>query len=128
MEMRKNLISLCLFIILCGCASTPDYDTKLFFVSPGVDVQQLEARHFVREKDGHTLLNISGLGTGNQVVYYKVDWYNEYNMPIKSIMSTWKSASIVKNMPFSWDAVSPSSKAVSFKVLITKNIGSGILN
>ena len=73
-------------------------------------------------------MNISGLGTTNQVVYYKVEWYNEMGMPIKSIMSTWKTASIVKNMPFNWDAVSPSPKARSFKVMITKNIGDGILN
>ncbi len=126
----KKLMTLFLGCFLFGCATQtqPGYDTTLFFIDPSVKLQQLEARHYTREKDGHILVNISGLGTTNQVVYYKVEWYNEMGMPIKSIMSTWKTASIVKNMPFNWDAVSPSPKARSFKVMITKNIGDGILN
>lgn len=125
----KKLIILFFICLLSGCATQtkPDYDTSLFFVGPNIKLQQLEARHFTREKDGHTLVNISGVGTRYDDVYYKVEWYNEMGMPVKSILSTWKSAKIVKNMPFSWDAVSPSPKATSFKVIITKNIGNGIL-
>lgn len=126
----KKLITLFFVCFLFGCATQtqPDYDTTLFFIAPNIKLQQLEARHYTREKDGHILVNISGLGTTNQVVYYKVEWYNEMGMPIKSIMSTWKKASIVKNMPFNWDVVSPTPKAKSFKIMITKNIGNGILN
>lgn len=126
----KKLIALLFVCFLFGCATQaqPDYNTTLFFIDPNIKLQQLEARHYTRENDGHILVNISGLGTTNQVVYYKVEWYNEMGMPIKSIMSTWKTASIVKNMPFNWDVVSPSPKAKSFKIMITKNIGNGILN
>lgn len=127
----KKLFALLLVVLMGGCATTPaqpDYDTKIFFIDPGIKLQQLEARHFTRENDGHTLVNVSGIGTTDQTVYYKVDWFNEFGMPMKSIMSTWKSAKIVKNMPFNWSAVSPSPKATTFKVLITKDIGDGILN
>ena len=127
----KKLLVLLFVVLIVGCATTPaqpDYDTKIFFIDPGIKLQQLEARHFTRENDGHILVNVSGIGTKDQTVYYKVDWFNEFGMPIKSILSTWKSAKIVKNMPFNWDVVSPSPKAKSFKVLITKDIGDGILN
>ena len=125
----KKMIALFLGCFLLGCVTTnPQYDTSVFFVAPDVKLQQLEARHFVRDTDGHTLINISGLGTANQVVYYKVEWYDAAGMPIKSILSTWKTASIVKNMPFNWAVVSPNAKAKSFKIMITKNIGKGILN
>ncbi len=126
----KKLITLFFGCFLFGCATQtqPNYDTTLFFMDPNIKLQQLEARHYTREKDGHMLVNITGIGTTNQVVYYKVEWYNEMGMPIKTIMSTWKSASIVKNMPFNWDVVSPNPQAKSFKIMITKNIGNGILN
>lgn len=125
----KKIFVLFFVLFMSGCATTvPDYDTQLFYVDSNIKLQQLEARHYTREKDGHILLNISGVGLTNQVVYYKVDWFNELGMPIKSIMSTWKSVSIVKNVPFNWEAVSPTPKAVSYKVIITKNIGNGILN
>lgn len=126
----KKLVTLLFVCFLFGCATQPqpDYDTTLFFMDSNIKLQQLEARHYTREKDGHILVNISGTGTTNQVIYYKVEWYNEMGMPIKSIMSTWKIASIVKNMPFNWAEVSPTPKAKSFKIVITKNIGNGMLN
>lgn len=126
--MNKFLVLLFSMMFFWGCASTPQYDTQLFFVGSGVQVQQLEANHTIRAKDGDILVNVSGIGETNQVVYYKVEWYNEFGMPIKTILSTWKSASIIKGMPFNWSAVSPSPKAVRFKILIAKNIGNGILN
>lgn len=126
--MKKIVATLCM-LFMCGCASRiePDYDTRVFFVDPGIRIQQLEARHYTREKDGHILVNISGIGETNQVVYYKVEWYDAYGMPIKTIMSSWKSASIVKNMPFDWSAVSPSPKATGFKIMISKKLGGGTL-
>lgn len=115
------------FLLLSGCTTTLDYDTQKFYVSPNIKLHRLEAKHYTREKDGLILLNITGESSVNQVVFYKVEWFNNLGMPIKSIMSTWNTVSIVKNIPFNWNAVSPTPKAVSYKVIITSNIGNGIL-
>lgn len=126
--MKKIYSVLAAAFLLWGCASSgPGYDAQIFTLGSTVRIQQLQARHIVREKDGHILVNISGTSTSTQVVYYKVDWYDAAGMPVKTILSAWQKASIVKGVPFDWTVVSPSPKAVQFKVLITKNIGDGIL-
>lgn len=123
--MKKILAAtLCLFIVAC---STLQYDKSVFFIGKFIDLDSIEATSYVREKDGHTMLNITGVSPKNQVFYYKVEWYDEYGMPIKSIMSTWNSKSVAQDIPFDITAVSPNKRAVRYKVYITRNIGNGKL-
>ena len=123
--MKKLLTAtLCLFIVACAGLQ---YDKEVFHIGRFIDLDQIEANSYIRDKDGHTILTITGLSPKNQVFYYKVEWRDEYGSPINTIMSTWNSKAVAQDIPFDIVAVSPNKRAVSYKVYITRNIGNGKL-
>ncbi len=119
----KKLIAFFITILIFACAHQ-NYNSEIFKIESGIKLETLEATPFV-QPDGSMIVNISGLSNKNQVVYYKVEWYDEFDMPIKSIRSNWERGPIIKNLPFSWKSISTSPKAKKFKILIYKHIGSG---
>ena len=122
----KKILTAVLFLALAGCMAT--YDKSLFFIADDVWLNSIVSDSYVRESDGHTLVQVTGTASHTQTVYYKVEWYDANGMKVKSALSKWQQKKLVKGIEFTIEAVSPSPKAVRYKVSMAKDLGNGILN
>ena len=92
------------------------------------NIESISSVSNVRERDGQVLVQVQGVSSKNQSVYYKVEWFDYNFINISSGLSRWKRANLRENMDFLWKMVAPSKRAVSYKIYITQDIGDGLLD
>lgn len=112
--MKKLFTLLFCFISACSFA----YDKTIFTIDSDVKLESINSNAVVRSTDGSIVANIHGISIKDQVVFYKVIWFDENNMPINTILSSCVREQLLKDAPFNWSIVAPSKKAKSFKVTV----------
>ncbi|MBO7243678.1 MAG: DUF1425 domain-containing protein [Alphaproteobacteria bacterium] len=121
---------LCFFsMFLVGCVGTQlEYDHEKMFISPDVELANVQAHSYTRERDGQVFVQVRGLPTDTQSVYYKVEWFDQNEMKLTSTLSNWKKVNLTKNMEFTWKEMSPSKRAVSYRVHIVDKLGKSLID
>lgn len=126
--MKNKILLIMLSVFLLGCASSIEYDREIFSITSDVKLESISSVSNVRERDGQVLVQVQGVSSKNQSVYYKVEWFDYNFINISSGLSRWKRANLRENMDFLWKMVAPSKRAVSYKIYITQDIGDGLLD
>ena len=124
--MKKSFVYL-IVLILCSCVTPLEYNREIFSINPSVKLLDINSTSAIRERDGQSIAQIMGISKANQTVFYKVDWFDANGMKINSTLSRWKKVNLQKNMEFIWKAVSPSRRAVSYRVHLSDTIGNGMI-
>ncbi|MBP3545881.1 MAG: DUF1425 domain-containing protein [Alphaproteobacteria bacterium] len=126
--MKNKILLIMLSVFLLGCASPIEYDREIFSITSDVKLESINSVSNVRERDGQVLVQVQGVSSKNQSVYYKVEWFDYNFINISSDLSRWKRANLRENSDFLWKMVAPSKRAVSYKIYITREIGDGLLD
>lgn len=95
--MRKIFI-FSILLFLWSCATPLEYDHTKFSISPDVKLLNINTSNTIRERDGQMLVQVSGSGSKNQSVYYKIEWFDVNGMNISTKLAQWKK-SICAEMP-----------------------------
>lgn len=123
----KKILYYSLILFLSACA-TLEYDHTKFFIHPDVKLLSIQTNSMIRERDGQMIVQVIGVSRKNQSVYYKVEWFDKNNMKISTTLTQWKKVNLRENSEFTWNAVSPSRRAISYRVQIAEDIGNGIID
>jgi uncharacterized protein YcfL len=69
-------------------------------------------------------IQIAGSYSGRKYkkLEYRVEWFDENQIMIDTILSSWKSTPLYRKSYFSFKAVAPSARAKEFRVLIRESI------
>lgn len=87
--MRKIFI-FSILLFLWSCATPLEYDHTKFSISPDVKLLNINTSNTIRERDGQMLVQVSGSGSKNQSVYYKIEWFDVNGMNISTKLAQWK--------------------------------------
>ena len=123
----KKIFIFSAFLFLWSCATPLEYDRSKISIDPDVKLLSINTNSAVRERDAQMLAQVSGISDKNQSVYYKFEWFDGNGIKISTSLSQWKKANLRENAEFFWNAVSPSRRAVTYRVYITDDIGNGII-
>ena len=107
-------------MILGGCA----HDTKIKVVDNRVerDVSIVDVKQRVNTNSGLTELQVMGENKTNDYIKlrYRVVWFDKEGFEIESIGSKWAELPVYKNANFTIHIVSPSNKAVDYRIFIDR--------
>lgn len=121
----KKFSAFCAFVLLlAGCATkdTP-IDSRLEMDDTTVGFLQLEDKIASRTSSGgitQAQAIFKNTSSRDKEIVYKIDWFDKDGLMIDSINSKWKRALVQGSRNFVVKAVSPSDKAVDFKIRILK--------
>ena len=116
-----------LFMLLAGCSSL-EYDKETLYLHSSVSLEKINVTMSQRERDSQLFVQVRGIPSSNQAVYYKIDWYDATGMKIPTALSQWKRVNLIEDIDFSWKMPAPTKGAVNYKVYITTDIGNGIIH
>lgn len=105
-------------VALTACATQYDKN-KFHFTSDAHYISEISATDRVRESDGFTIVNISGIASSDTTVWYRVMWFDADGMPIKATTSKSTEARLRAEQPFNWSSVSPNASATKYKVFVS---------
>lgn len=122
---RALLSTFALAIALSASAGSRDsaeaaVDARVFLSSSAA----LRARVLdVQEEflsDGTLRIHVQGTAKTSRdfVLRYRVLWFNESGIPIKTVMSTWKTLTVRGRRPFDITGVSPNPSATDYRIEI----------
>jgi len=123
-----SLIALIL-LVLTGCNKSPEPNDQIVKIvsscgNHSISISDIKGR---KKSDGFMQAQVIGLNSSDsyEKLEYRVVWFDKQGFKIESILSKWKSIPAFANQPFHINAVSPSTKAKTFRIYI-KNEGETI--
>lgn len=125
--MVRKLLIMVMFLGVVACATPLEYDRDKINLNPDVKMLNINTNNSTRERDGQMFVQVSGISAKNQSVYYKINWFDVNGMVVPTSLSQWKKVNLRENAEFIWNGVSPSKKAIKYRVQITDDIGNGII-
>lgn len=123
-----GLIALIL-LALSGCNKSPEPNGQIVKIvsdcgNNNISISDIKGR---KKSDGFMQAQVIGLNSSGsyEKLEYRVVWFDKQGFKIESILSKWKSTPAYAHQPFHINAVSPSTKAKTFRIYI-KNEGETI--
>lgn len=118
------LLTIAIFM-LTGCNNSPNADNKIAKVINGCgnsDIIITDIKGRIKA-DGFMQAQVIGENSSSsyQKLMYRVVWFDNNGFIIDTILSKWKNAPAYANQPFSINAISPTTKAKTFRIYIKKD-------
>jgi len=122
-----KLIGLTVFVIfiLTGCSKSVEPDSSIVKVIDGCgnsDINIIDIKG-LKKADGFMQAQVIGENSSNsyQVLEYRVVWLDKDGFKIESILSKWNRVPAYENQPFHINAISPSTRAKTFRLYIKRD-------
>lgn len=135
LKMFKTLSVLgaaCMLLQVIACANmgteqvAADSAVSKVQIAGGVSDIDVKVRSAV-QSDGFLKLNIIGTSASTQTVYLKVMWFDADGMVVSTRQSDWQLKKMIANVPFAFMAIAPSARVKDYRIIITDDIGDGLL-
>jgi len=118
--MLKNIGYGLAAIGLVACAAT-QYDPEIFHLTSDVYfINEIKAASF--DRNGTTIVNITGTSSSDTTVFYRVVWLDENGTPIRTTLSNPVEARVRAEVPFNWTAVAPNNDTHKYQVFISGRV------
>lgn len=118
--MRKTLFFI-LGLLLVGCVektTNPNLEIDGVIINSFLVLESQKSR-FTNGGMMEVEARFKNTSSFNRGLLYKVDWFDENGFLITNITTKWKRATVQSNRDFIVRAISPSDKAVDYKIRIT---------
>jgi len=118
--MKNLILALILALTLGGCASKSYVKVVDNSVEKDVSIEDIKER--VNRDSGLKELQVMGENKTDEYLKlrYRVVWFDKEGFEIESIGSKWAELPVYKNAHFTIHVVSPSSKAVDYRLFIDR--------
>ncbi|MDT8339544.1 MAG: YcfL family protein [Sulfurimonas sp.] len=119
-----RLIGYIAFFVLLfgGCAKEPQMSDQIVKVisscgNSDIAVTDIKGR---KKSDGFMQAQVIGENRSDsyQLLEYQVIWFDKEGFKIESILSKWNTVPAYANQPFQINAISPNTKATTFRLYI----------
>ncbi|MCK9454420.1 YcfL family protein [Sulfurimonas sp.] len=109
-------------LLFSGCSKSVEPSDEIVKVisscgSSTIVVTDIKGR---KKSDGFMQAQVSGENKSNSymLLEYQVVWFDKDGFKIESLLSKWKTTPAYANQPFQINAISPNTKATTFRLYI----------